>query len=72
MLILSRKETESIRIGESIVLTVVRVGRDRVQIGISAPPEVPIRRTELLPRGRAATNVSTSATGAADPLVAAP
>lgn len=49
MLVLSRKEAESIRIGESIVVTVVRLGRDRVQLGIAAPPEVAIRRAELRP-----------------------
>ncbi|RMF95852.1 MAG: carbon storage regulator [Planctomycetota bacterium] len=47
MLVLSRKENERIRLGDSIVVTVVRVGGDRVRLGIEAPPDVPILRDEL-------------------------
>jgi carbon storage regulator len=49
MLVLSRKETERIRLGDSIVLTVVRVAGDKVRIGIDAPPEVLVLRDELQP-----------------------
>jgi carbon storage regulator len=48
MLVLSRKETESIRVGDSIVITIVRVSGDKVRIGIEAPREVPVIRNELL------------------------
>ena len=34
MLVLSRKENERIRVGESIVVTVVRLGGDKVRLGI--------------------------------------
>ena len=47
MLVLSRKESQRIRLGESIVVTVVRTGRDRVQLGIEAPTDVLILRDEL-------------------------
>ena len=47
MLVLSRKESERIRIGESIVVTVVREARDRVRIGIEAPDDVLVLRDEL-------------------------
>ena len=47
MLVLARKQGESIRIGEDVVLTVLHIGRGRVQIGIEAPRDVPIRREEL-------------------------
>ncbi len=47
MLVLSRRERERIRVGDSIVITVVRVGRDRVRLGIEAPPEVLVLRDEL-------------------------
>jgi carbon storage regulator len=49
MLVLSRKETERIRLGDSIVLTVVRVAGDKVRIGIDAPPDVLVLRDELQP-----------------------
>jgi carbon storage regulator len=49
MLVLSRRESQRIRLGESIVLTIVRVNGDRVRVGIEAPPEVQVRRAELDP-----------------------
>ena len=38
MLVLSRKESERIRLGDSIIVTVVRVSGDKVRLGIEAPP----------------------------------
>ena len=49
MLVLSRKETERIRLGDSIVVTVVRVSGDKVRLGIDAPPNVVVLREELEP-----------------------
>ena len=48
MLVLSRKKDEQIVIGDSIVVTVVRVGRGQVKIGIEAPKDLQILRAELL------------------------
>ncbi len=50
MLVLSRRERERIRLGDSIIVTIVRVSGDRVRIGIEAPPEVLVLRDELEPR----------------------
>ena len=47
MLILSRREAESICLGDDIVLTIVALGNDRVRIGVQAPPGVRILRSEL-------------------------
>ncbi len=49
MLVLSRRENERIKLGNSIVVTVVRVAGDRVRIGIEAPPDVIVLREELEP-----------------------
>ena len=49
MLILSRRERERIRLGDSIVLTIVRVSGDRVRLGIEAPDDVVVLRDELKP-----------------------
>ena len=49
MLVLSRKESERIRLGDSIVVTVVRVSGDKVRLGIEAPPDVLVLRDELQP-----------------------
>jgi carbon storage regulator len=47
MLVLSRKENERIRLGDSIIVTVVRVAGDKVRLGIQAPPHVLVLRDEL-------------------------
>ena len=54
MLVLSRKESERIRLGDDIVLTIVRVSGDKVRLGIEAPANVVILREELEPRTAAA------------------
>jgi len=50
MLVLSRRETQRIHLGDSIVVTVVRVHGDRVRLGIEAPAGVRVLRGELEPR----------------------
>jgi carbon storage regulator len=52
MLVLSRKESERIRLGDSIVVTVVRVAGDKVRLGIEAPPDVLVLRDELQIHGQ--------------------
>ncbi len=47
MLVLSRKQGEKIRLGESILVTVVSVSGDKVRLGIQAPREVLVLRDEL-------------------------
>ena len=47
MLVLSRRESERIRLGDTIVLTIVRVSGDKVRLGIEAPPDVVVLREEL-------------------------
>lgn len=52
MLVLSRRQSERIRLGDSIVVTVVRVTGDKVRLGIEAPPDVVVLREELEPHNR--------------------
>ena len=47
MLVLSRRESERIKLGDSIVVTVVKVAGDRVRLGIEAPADVLVLRGEL-------------------------
>lgn len=48
MLVLTRKVNQKVHIGPDITLTVTRIDGDRVRIGIDAPPDVFVRREELL------------------------
>lgn len=48
MLVLSRKKDERIHIGENIVITVVSIGGNAVKIGIEAPRDVNVMRSELV------------------------
>lgn len=47
MLVVTRKQDESILIGENIEITLLEVGKDKVKIGINAPKEVKVIRSEL-------------------------
>lgn len=50
MLVLSRKLGERIVIGDNIVITVVKIDRNQIRIGIEAPSEVPVYREEIAPQ----------------------
>lgn len=47
MLVLSRKERERVRLGDEIVVTIIRVSGDKVRLGIQAPKDVLVLRDEL-------------------------
>jgi len=47
MLVLSRKAGEQIFVGDNIVITIVRLTPNNVRIGITAPRDMQILRSEL-------------------------
>ena len=47
MLVLTRKKSETIHIGDNIVIKVLRTGHGTVKLGIDAPADVRILRAEL-------------------------
>jgi carbon storage regulator len=49
MLVLSRKTSERILIGDEIAITIVRIGPNSVRVGIEAPKAMNIVREELKP-----------------------
>ncbi len=50
MLVLSRKQSEVIKIGDDIELTILRIGPHAVRIGIEAPRDVVVVHGELQPK----------------------
>ena len=47
MLVVSRKLGQQILIGDRIIVTVVQLGRGSVRLGIEAPRDCPIVRSEV-------------------------
>ncbi len=47
MLALSRKQGESIMIGNDIEITILEVKGEQVKIGINAPKSIPVYRKEI-------------------------
>ena len=47
MLILTRKVEESITIGNHITVSVLEVKGNQVKLGIEAPRDIPVNRTEV-------------------------
>ena len=47
MLVLSRFKNEAIRIGDDITIVVVEIRGDKVRLGIEAPRDMPVHRSEI-------------------------
>jgi carbon storage regulator len=69
MLVLSRKESQRIRLGDSIVITIVKISGDKVRVGIEAPSNVLVLRDELEARQPASPSAPGEQAGAAEPLM---
>lgn len=57
MLVLSRKENESIQVGEDVTIMITKISKHQVHVGIKAPASTKIVRTELfdeLPKANSA------------------
>ena len=48
MLVLSRKPNQKICIGDSITISVVRVHGNTIRLGIEAPKDIRVMRSELM------------------------
>ncbi|MDY6912861.1 MAG: carbon storage regulator CsrA [Planctomycetota bacterium] len=47
MLVLSRQRDETIMIGDDVEITIVDIRGEKVRLGITAPPHVPVHRKEV-------------------------
>ncbi len=61
MLIFTRRRDEAIMIGDSIKVTVLRVGHDSVRVGIEAPLEIAVHRQEIYDQIRAENQAAANA-----------
>ena len=50
MLVLTRKNNESIQIGDDIFITVLDSRNGQVKLGVAAPPELGVWRSEIIKR----------------------
>jgi carbon storage regulator len=70
MLVLTRRNGQSIRIGDDIVVTILESSRDQVRIGIRAPRSVGVHREEvyeeILLANRSAASVEPDPAGGAE------
>jgi carbon storage regulator len=63
VLVFTRKRDEAIVIGDGIEIRILRIGKDGVRIGVTAPAEVAVHRREVYDMVRAA-NASAAASDA--------
>jgi carbon storage regulator len=54
VLVFTRKLDDAIVIGDGIEVRVLRIGRDGVRLGVTAPAHVPVHRREVYDQIRAA------------------
>ena len=47
MLVFTRRRNEAIVVADGIEIRVLRVSRDAVRLGVTAPPEIPVHRQEV-------------------------
>jgi carbon storage regulator len=47
VLVLTRKVHESITIGNDVVVTVLEIRGNQIRIGVEAPKQTPVNRTEI-------------------------
>lgn len=68
MLVFTRKRNETIMIGDGIEVRVLRIGREGVRLGITAPPSVPVHRREVYDQIKAENLRAANAVAPAAPL----
>lgn len=68
MLVLSRKLNQSIMVGDDVRIVVVAVDRDTVKLGIEAPREIPVHRSEVYEEIRRVNRAAAGETQPAAPV----
>lgn len=52
MLVLSRRDGEQIVVGDDVIIKVLAIARGRVRVGIEAPRNIQVRRSEIPSQSR--------------------
>ena len=68
MLVFTRKRHEATVIGDGIEVRILRVGRDSVRLGVTAPSSVSVHRREIYDQIREENRVAASATTSVEDL----
>lgn len=63
MLMLSRRQHEIVRIGDDIVITVMKIGSNQVKLGFDVPKSIPVHRDEIYQRINSNQNSTISGQG---------
>jgi carbon storage regulator len=50
MLVLTRRQRESLKIGDDVTITILAVNSNQVRVGIDAPKSVEVHRQEIYER----------------------
>jgi carbon storage regulator len=53
VLVFTRKRDEAVVIGDGVEVRVLRIGRDSIRLGVTAPTSVPVHRLEIYEQIRA-------------------
>lgn len=70
MLVFTRRRNEAIIVADGIEIRVLRVSRDSVRLGVTAPPDVPVHRQEIYDQIRAEnTRAAQPVTGLPDAIL---
>ena len=72
MLVLSRRQGESIVIGNHVTITVLEVRGDQIRLGIEAPRSVSVHREEVYRRVLEENNAAVASADRTSPLLRRP
>lgn len=71
MLVLSRKINQAIMVGDNVRIVIVGVERDQVKVGIEAPRDIPVHRSEVYEEIQRSNRLAAEAPAAAAPAASA-
>ena len=68
MLVFTRKRDEAVVIGDGVEVRVLRIGRDSIRLGVTAPTSVPVHRLEIYEQIRAENHLAAATLRSPDRL----